>query len=434
MQNPLAPLVLNALGRRCRKAPALIGSIALMLASSASLAGGDPLSAAPGAATPPPSTTSSAPAPAPALLATIPFTVESGLVVVPVSLNGSPPLRFVLDTGMPDGVLLFDTATAQGLELDWIGTAKVNGGDGGDAIPAQVAMNGRVTIGGLALERERVIAMTVRPTIVDRRLDGVIGASVFKTWIVSIDPRDRTVQLVDPARFEPPAGSESLPLRVVRSLPHVRAIVVTRDGAERHVELLLDTGKTGALALEPDDERPWVMPPDAVQGLLSSSVSSDMHGAWARVATLKLGTLALPAVIAEFPDRATREGDPGDGGVLGLTVLRRFRTTIDYPGARLLLEPTAEFGAPFEMNMAGLVLRDQDGSSLHALVVRPGTPAERAGIKAGDRIVSIDGVPVDTLDRLEIDRQFQRHGAEILLEVRRDAEAHTFSVRLERPL
>jgi carboxyl-terminal processing protease len=51
------------------------------------------------------------------------------------------------------------------------------------------------------------------------------------------------------------------------------------------------------------------------------------------------------------------------------------------------------------------------------------TPAERAGIKAGDTIVSIDGIPVDS-DRLHrtIDRMRGRPGSGVTIAVERDSE------------
>src|SRR5437588_9779844 len=68
----------------------------------------------------------------------IPFEVEGNWMVIPVSVNGSRPLRFVLDTGA-QGTTLQNSELADSLSLKITGKMAVRGagGSGGDALVAE---------------------------------------------------------------------------------------------------------------------------------------------------------------------------------------------------------------------------------------------------------------------------------------------------------
>lgn len=75
----------------------------------------------------------------------------------------------------------------------------------------------------------------------------------------------------------------------------------------------------------------------------------------------------------------------------------------------------------------GVTVGDEDG----AVVVRevqPGTPAARAGVEAGDEIVSVDGIRVDSIDELREQLDAIEPGEDYELVVRRDGESMTLEV------
>lgn len=64
--------------------------------------------------------------------------------------------------------------------------------------------------------------------------------------------------------------------------------------------------------------------------------------------------------------------------------------------------------------------------------VEPGSPAARAGLKAGDVITSVDGNPVDSGADLRR-RLSEREGEEVAVGIVRDRKPSSIKVRLERP-
>jgi serine protease Do len=64
--------------------------------------------------------------------------------------------------------------------------------------------------------------------------------------------------------------------------------------------------------------------------------------------------------------------------------------------------------------------------------VEPGSPAARAGLKAGDVIASIDGQPVESAAELRR-RLRDREGEDVVVGIVRDKTTQSITVRIERP-
>jgi serine protease Do len=73
-------------------------------------------------------------------------------------------------------------------------------------------------------------------------------------------------------------------------------------------------------------------------------------------------------------------------------------------------------------------LEDKTGVMVREVV--PGTPADAAGMKAGDLIVSFNGQSVESLARLRLDISNQRPGATVAFGVSRQSKAMKFDVTL----
>src|SRR5205085_11317428 len=118
----------------------------------------------------------------------VPFDVERNLMVIPLSINGSRPLRFVLDTGA-QGTFLQNTQIADSLNLKIAGKVGVRGAGGGGARrEASLAENVNFNIGGIELRNGglAVFPSPLGPQAMASH-DGAIGRVVFATLVVEVD-------------------------------------------------------------------------------------------------------------------------------------------------------------------------------------------------------------------------------------------------------
>ncbi|HEX3385071.1 MAG TPA: PDZ domain-containing protein, partial [Mucilaginibacter sp.] len=84
-------------------------------------------------------------------------------------------------------------------------------------------------------------------------------------------------------------------------------------------------------------------------------------------------------------------------GNIGLETLSRFRVIMDYSHDRLYVLRNPKLAiAPFLKDRSGLFLVEKD-SNFMVEFVAPGSPAQKAGFKAGERVIQINQVPVGAL-------------------------------------
>ena len=62
--------------------------------------------------------------------------------------------------------------------------------------------------------------------------------------------------------------------------------------------------------------------------------------------------------------------------------------------------------------------------------VRQGTPADEAGLRAGDQVVAVDGEPIDSGDELRATIDSHQPGDKITVTIRRDGREREVEVTL----
>src|ERR671938_690303 len=92
----------------------------------------------------------------------VPFEVVRNLMVIPVSINGSRPLRFVLDTGA-QGTFLQNAEIADSLNLKIVGKVAVRGVGSGPRREASRAEGVNFNIGGIELSKSGLVVFPPPP-------------------------------------------------------------------------------------------------------------------------------------------------------------------------------------------------------------------------------------------------------------------------------
>jgi C-terminal processing protease CtpA/Prc len=123
--------------------------------------------------------------------------------------------------------------------------------------------------------------------------------------------------------------------------------------------------------------------------------------------------------------------DPYVAGNVGAGVLKRFNVTFDYGRQRLIFEPNANNARPDTYDRAGMwINRGSEGFEVVDVVA--GGPAEVAGVKVGDRITAIGGMPAGQLSLPVVRERFRTEavGTPINLAVRRDGKPRNLKLVL----
>jgi len=364
----------------------------------------------------------------------IPFEFERDKILIPVRVNGSEPISFILDTGAPIAVLI-GSEMVNSLEVNIIGEAQIAGA-GGDT-PVFVPLAGDVTfdISGIQITNGTMAMGVGEGKLAHFGTTGVIGLPVFKNCVVEFDFQTHILRLYRPEVYTYSGRGMVLPLRFSPhgSFPYVATEVSIDGGAPVPASMVIDTGAGLALSLAVDSDDDLHMPGKTVSSITGWGASGVIRGHTGRITSLSLGDYVLENVVTIFPDASdmhaiTSSEAPDDitrNGLLGVKVLKRFNVVFDYAKARVILEPNSDFSDPFTYNTTGFVPMPwaPHAESLEVADVIGESPAKLAGIEIGDHITAIDGQPVATISADAIRKLLeQAPGTSVTFTIRRGDE------------
>jgi Aspartyl protease/PDZ domain len=222
---------------------------------------------------------------------------------------------------------------------------------------------------------------------IDHPLPFVLGDEVFNELAVDIDFEHHRLAFRDPAKLKPPIGAIEVPLTRVKD----RAVPVSIEGGAP-VPFEFDLGNGAPLDVYPA----YYKPRHLLEGRRASQTIGGGLGGARPEGVAALRHVGFAGV--DFTDVPTRfDPDILSGansnlvlGNIGLPMLARFHLVIDFSHDQLFAAPYPNAnGAPFAKDRLGLYLVRKDADVI-VVFVSPGSPAEAAGFKAGDRIIQID--------------------------------------------
>lgn len=310
-------------------------------------------------------------------------------IYIPATVNGQAT-HVLLDSGAETTVLDKTWADRMGVKPS---ASVVAVGTGGRQ-EAELASGVTIRIGALELKNITValIDLAAIEKMIGRPLPVILGKEVFNELVVDLDFEGRTIAFHDPQVFQAPAGAVETPVIMANG---IRSVPVSVEGGAP-VQFDFDIGNGGPLIVY---SAYW-----KAQGLLDDGrgKSKTLSGAVGglreqQVATVRSLTFGgatfsdIPTVFTD--DRGESAESNRTFGNIGLPILSRYRMYADFSHDRLFLQPTAAVAKPFPRDLTGLRLQP-GAEKAPVLMVAPGSPAEAAGIKAGEVIVAVDGVPL----------------------------------------
>ena len=359
------------------------------------------------------------------------------IVYLPVNIGGKGPYSFILDTGN-GGAPVVNENLARTLGIALGTKVPITGGAGSAPVDLYPIDTLDLSVPGLAFSG--VPAATLPLDLMDphwgKHKDGLLGGTIFSVAITDIDYARRTVRFSDPKAFTPPAG-EVIPIEVYGQ-PFVRARVYLY-GAAQPVEALLmvDTGVRVTTFNSPFSRTNKLVEqsPKTLATMSGFGINGASWGTVGRIQAIELGPVRLENPVVTFStDKAGALSSDQFSGILGADILKRFHVVFDYPGGRMFLEKNADFGSPFEFDMSGLrlVAEGKDFGTVKVFHVADKTPAQAAGLKAGDEIRTIDGRSASTFNWETLRAYLQRPGQTVKLEVVRDGKTIPVALTLQR--
>ncbi|NNE07471.1 MAG: PDZ domain-containing protein [Gemmatimonadetes bacterium] len=341
---------------------------------------------------------------APAPAATLPLTTFGGRPVVEVSINGTPARTFILDTGASYTVL--DVSLAEELDLPVTGTQMVKSPLGPNEIESEIVSVSKLAVAGLTFENQEATAFDLLGFMqMEGAPVGVLSYRIFDGYRLVFDYPGEELRLY---KGSLPAPDGRSVFGFETTVPEVSVRVAGRD-----FPIHLDTGSPGGFTfpLAAAADLPLASPPTVTGRAKTVNAEFEILGS-----TLD-GTIELGDMRFENPRVSFIEGAPF--GNIGNEILSRLVVTVDPANGRVqFAQPNGAVGthaagvqateAPSVRRVVmpgggkkryGIQFASIDGSPIPVMGVEAGSPAEAAGLGAGDLITAINGTPVESMSR-----------------------------------
>lgn len=406
----------------------------------------------------------------------IPFKLINNLIFIPINVNGAE-LTFLLDTGVAE-TTIFSLENKE-LRLSPLEKMRFSGLGGSASIEGFKSDHNLGKIGKnfrndsftlfIILDQDFNISSHVGIPV-----NGIIGYHFFKNHPVVIDYASKKITVYkDGELFRKKIKKfTELPISIERNKPYIFADVEMTN-ERKNSKLLIDLGNSDAIWLFPTLIKNFVYNRPNIDDFLGRGFNGDIYGKRSRIHNFYLGDFKFEKPLTAMPDEFSIQHVSLVGerkGSIGGDILRRFTAAFDYSNQKIYLKKNGNYNDPFHFNMSGLDFqqdgmqwekdmvnleskkKDNTGTGVEVINnslqykfvlkplfsiagVRKGSPAEKAGLKKGDQLISINGRKTADMTLQKIMEMMKSEEGKIInmLIVRKNQEL-TLSFTLEDPI
>lgn len=373
----------------------------------------------------------------------IPFERHNNLIVIPITINETFTLKFILDTGVQYAILT-EKLIADWLNLEYSRRLIIQGPGANDSITAMVAKDIRLMLPGGVSSGINQSLLVLEKDYLDLKNNlgadvyGIIGYDIFSRFVVEINHDHNLLVLHEPARFKGRGFKRKVPMKVVSTKPYINAHLTFENGASSNMNLMVDTGASHALLLHEDPNNNLFFPSKTLDAVIGRGLGGDINGFIGRIHKANIDKFEFENPISSFPapdDYGSPIKTSSRNGTIGGELLIRFNVAFDYFRGLLYLSKSEEHKKKFEYDMSGMVFiaNNADLNSLKIIDVRENSPAYNAGVRTGDVITYMNGrhIAKENFNRI-ITMLRSKPGRKISVKYIRDAKEIKTTFKLER--
>ena len=377
------------------------------------------------------------------------FEMIHNLIVVPVFINSSDTLRFILDTGVSN-TMLTNTAGAVGLSFNFAREINLYGLGEGREVKAYHSFGNVIEMPGVIGFNHNVIILKDDFDFLSQglgtQINGLLGYDVFDSFVVEIDYKSRKLTLYDPSFYRQRKREKflkrytPLAMEIKRRKPFVEAELTGDNNQTIKTNLLIDTGASHAISLFRSSDSRLQIPDHSLYSFIGVGLSGDIYGFIGREKRFSLAGFRFKKPLITYPDEEAVQitgYEKKRSGSVGSDIMKRFTVVFDYHGGEVLLKPNSMFNNEFKYNLSGMDLTTPipDFPMYQISKIREGSPAWIAGLEVGDQIVSVNGIEVSEYSLSGLIEIFQsRPGRTLRIDIKRKDQLIAAKFTLEDPI
>lgn len=404
----------------------------------------------------------------------IPFDFVNNLIIVPVLLNDEP-LSFIIDNGVKETLLFGEVLDS--VKLKNTSSFSFQGFGIGEPIKGLMSLYNKLQVGGLVDTSHHLYVITDSAFNISKNIGihihGILGSTFFRNNVVSIDYVKKKITFAKRTEDLNVKLSkyQKLPISIENERAYARVNINAMKQRYADCKMLLDLGNSDPMMIFHREFPEYKISPPSIREYLGFGFNGAVHGYKNRIKNLQIADFDIKLPIVSYPD--SNSYDPkklvvNRMGSIGNQILSRFYLVFDYVDNVVYMRPNKYFDKPYTLDMSGIEVvhegfefvkhrltnfsDNKDGRTtinfstevnyqieLHATYiidqVRPNSPAERAGVMIGDRLLRINGRGVGKMKLQDIKNKLQA-GQDKLVKIKlaRNDEEMSVEFRLVDPL
>lgn len=371
------------------------------------------------------------------------FELINNLIVIPVVINDSDTLHFILDSGF-NSIMISDMGYNMSISLHQTRRVQLIGLGEGEPVQALRSQGNDLYIAGIVGTNQEVFVLVEDifhlSSKMGKIINGILGHGFFRDFIIEINYDRKILTFHDPDRYRyrrPRRNTQELPIIVQQNKSYLQTMLVLEDKSTIPALLVIDTGGSHSLWLDGHSNQHIPIPEKSISTLLGTGLNGPIYGKVGRINQLRIGSSALEHVIASYPDSLSISyaiGADNRQGSLGAEILRRFNVIFDYPNRKITLRPNLQFRQSFYYNTSGIEISNPVPGLPYFVVsdIRAGSNAAKAGLKLEDELVLLQGNSVSKLKLTDIHYMLQgKPGKTIKMIIKRDGVRIPIEFKLE---
>lgn len=324
------------------------------------------------------------------LLTRFPFVLlNGGIIVLKAKVdNSADSLNFVLDTG--SGGISLDSTTVVELGLKVSKSERTIRGIAGLRL-VDFVYDHTLQLKGLDVPHLdfHINDYELLSSVYGVRIDGVIGYSFLRRFIVKVDYDNLILEVYSPGSFKYPRGGYMLHPDF-SNLPIFPALL--KDDRTIGERFIFDSGAGLCMLLSKDfiEDSAMIRKGKPVYTTQAEGLGGKKVMELTVMKEVRIGPYKFKQVpVHIFDDEFNVTSYPLLGGLFGNDLLRRFNLIINYPDQKIFIKPNMHAYESFDYAYTGLGIYQID-SEIKVINVIPGSPGDLAGFKTGDVIFSIE--------------------------------------------
>ena len=314
----------------------------------------------------------------------IPFERKNGLIFIQVLLDGKPA-RALIDTGLTGVFLSKDYATAHGMHLTAAGMTSSIGG----AVPTDATAAPTLQVGGLSTTggEMKVVDLSNLSRIANTSIDVGIGMSVIRGLVLQVDFDASRLRLLSPGSR--PLNGINVPVTLADD--RVFAPLFLEGGIP--VRAMIDLGQEGQLILAGKTAHRLSGKTPQTDLASVGAGGTEIHQLLS-IDRLSLNAVPFRDVLGEIEQPGQFLDNKNIDAAIGIGLLSRYNFALDIRGASTLtLSPRATTDPPAPKSTIGVQVNYLP-DRIAILHIMTNSPAAAVGLKAGDAICALDGIPI----------------------------------------